>query len=205
MASCKSSWVKLAGTTTGWNPGLAPLDGDGSADSVADKSAGASLAAAAVPSKVENAFPVEPASAASATGFSGTSSRQASDGASDSSSDGNSDSASDSDEDEVEIASPTASSSSAAVSPSAVASLNTLSDFAASLSTDAAGTIPNNSSSLAIRYPSSFRFPMTASAASRTGGRVGIDPSCHMRWSVSVLGFDRKFSNDGRSISSISF
>ena len=59
-----------------------------------------------------------------------------------------------------------------------------------------------SSSSVAVRYPSSFRFPTTRSVAVRTSGARTIEPNCHSRWSVSVLGCDKKFSNEGRSYSS---
>src|SRR4051794_18455312 len=45
-------------------------------------------------------------------------------------------------------------------SPSAAASLTTFSTTVASASGDAGGATPINSSSLAIRYPSSFKLPM---------------------------------------------
>ena len=38
-----------------------------------------------------------------------------------------------------------------------------------------------NSSSLAVRYPSSSRLPMTSSAASRTAGRTIMAPNCQSR------------------------
>ncbi len=37
-----------------------------------------------------------------------------------------------------------------------------------------------------------------------TAGRTEIAPNCHSRWSLRFPGFDRKFSNEGFSISSIS-
>jgi hypothetical protein len=81
--------------------------------------------------------------------------------------------------------------------PRAAASLKTFSTTAASNSGGAGGATPSNSSSLAIRYPSSFRLPMMSSAASRTSGRMEMEPSCHTRWSVRLPGLERKFSNDG--------
>ena len=95
-------------------------------------------------------------------------------------------------------------SSIAVASPNAAASLTTFWAMVASTSGGAGGATPINSSSLAMRYPSSLRLPIISSAASRTAGRVGIAPNCHVRWSVRFPGLDRKFSNDGRSISSIS-
>src|SRR5437879_1843003 len=65
--------------------------------------------------------------------------------------------------------------------PRAAASFTTLSTTVASASGGVGGAVPRSSSSLAMRYPSSLKFPMISSAASRTSGRTGNDPNCHMR------------------------
>src|ERR1051326_8077129 len=76
---------------------------------------------------------------------------------------------------------PIPSSTSEEPSPSAAASFTTFSTTVASASGEAGGATPINSSSLAIRYPSSLRFPMINSAASRTPRLIDNAPNCHVK------------------------
>src|ERR1051325_2793596 len=79
---------------------------------------------------------------------------------------------------------PIASSTSEEPKPNAAASFTTFSTTVASASGDAGGATPINSSLLAIKYPSSFRFPMINSAASRTPRLIDNAPNFHVKLSV---------------------
>src|SRR6202041_727218 len=65
--------------------------------------------------------------------------------------------------------------------PSACASLTIFLAVTASASAEAGGATPSNSSSLAIKYPSSFRLPMIKSPPSLTPLPTLSAPSCQAR------------------------